>query len=90
MLKFAALLALASLIPAFVEAQASLYGQCGGIGWSMLSLTHHNYLILTQILQLVLQPVYQEQHAKYSMLIIHSACMYFAVQATLPIFILCR
>ncbi|PPQ98813.1 hypothetical protein CVT24_003367 [Panaeolus cyanescens] len=34
MLKFAALLSLASLLPAFVEAAAPLYGQCGGQGWT--------------------------------------------------------
>ena len=34
MLKFAALLSLTFLIPAFVDAQASLYGQCGGTGFS--------------------------------------------------------
>ncbi|PPQ93241.1 hypothetical protein CVT25_015239 [Psilocybe cyanescens] len=34
MLKFAALLSLASLIPAFVEAVSPVYGQCGGQGWS--------------------------------------------------------
>ncbi|KAF8201783.1 cellobiohydrolase II [Pholiota molesta] len=35
MLKFATLLALASLIPAFVEAATSpIYGQCGGTGWT--------------------------------------------------------
>ena len=33
MLKFAALLSLASLIPAFVEAASPIYGQCGGQGW---------------------------------------------------------
>nr|ADN88317.1 cellobiohydrolase II [Neolentinus lepideus] len=35
MFKFATLLALASLIPAFVEAADSpIYGQCGGTGWT--------------------------------------------------------
>ncbi|KDQ61110.1 glycoside hydrolase family 6 protein [Jaapia argillacea MUCL 33604] len=34
MFKFAALLALASVVPSLVNAQASLYGQCGGIGWT--------------------------------------------------------
>lgn len=34
MFKFSALLAVVSLLPAFVSAQAPLYGQCGGIGWS--------------------------------------------------------
>ncbi|KAH9483957.1 Beta-glucosidase cel3A [Psilocybe cubensis] len=34
MFKFAALLALASLIPAFVQAASPVYGQCGGQGWS--------------------------------------------------------
>ncbi|TFK40402.1 cellobiohydrolase II-I [Crucibulum laeve] len=34
MLKFGALLALTSLIPAFVEAVAPVWGQCGGNGWS--------------------------------------------------------
>lgn len=33
MFKFASLLALASLVPAFVEAQQPLYAQCGGNGW---------------------------------------------------------
>ncbi|KAJ3515731.1 hypothetical protein NLJ89_g1575 [Agrocybe chaxingu] len=34
MLKFAALLSAASLIPAFVQAAVPLYGQCGGQGWT--------------------------------------------------------
>ncbi|KAF9566315.1 cellobiohydrolase II [Agrocybe pediades] len=34
MLKFAALLSLASLIPAFVEAASPVWGQCGGQGWT--------------------------------------------------------
>ncbi|KXN92187.1 Exoglucanase 3 [Leucoagaricus sp. SymC.cos] len=34
MFKFASLLALASLIPAFVQAQQPVYAQCGGIGWT--------------------------------------------------------
>ncbi|KDQ50909.1 glycoside hydrolase family 6 protein [Jaapia argillacea MUCL 33604] len=34
MFKFAALLALASVVPSLVNAQASLYGQCDGIGWT--------------------------------------------------------
>ncbi|KAF5357750.1 hypothetical protein D9756_001447 [Leucocoprinus leucothites] len=34
MFKFASLLALASLVPAFVQAQQPMYAQCGGVGWS--------------------------------------------------------
>ncbi|KAK0482531.1 cellobiohydrolaseII [Armillaria novae-zelandiae] len=34
MFKFSALAALVAILPAFVEAQSQLYGQCGGIGWS--------------------------------------------------------
>ncbi|KDQ61109.1 glycoside hydrolase family 6 protein [Jaapia argillacea MUCL 33604] len=34
MFKFTALLALVSVVPSLVNAQASLYGQCGGIGWT--------------------------------------------------------
>ncbi|KDR81738.1 hypothetical protein GALMADRAFT_59609 [Galerina marginata CBS 339.88] len=34
MLKFSALLSLASLIPAFVEAVSPIYGQCGGQSWT--------------------------------------------------------
>ncbi|KDR71514.1 hypothetical protein GALMADRAFT_126976 [Galerina marginata CBS 339.88] len=34
MLKFAALLSLTSLIPAFVQAVSPIYGQCGGQGWT--------------------------------------------------------
>lgn len=34
MFKFSALAALVAILPAFVEAQSQLYGQCGGIGWT--------------------------------------------------------
>nr|AAA50608.1 cellobiohydrolase [Agaricus bisporus] len=34
MFKFAALLALASLVPGFVQAQSPVWGQCGGNGWT--------------------------------------------------------
>ncbi|KAJ8507488.1 hypothetical protein ONZ45_g10147 [Pleurotus djamor] len=34
MFKYASLLALVSLVPALVQAQSALYGQCGGIGWT--------------------------------------------------------
>lgn len=37
MFKFASLLAIASLIPAFVEAQNQIYGQCGGQTWTGLT-----------------------------------------------------
>lgn len=35
MSKFATLLALLSVVPSLAYAQASLYGQCGGIGFCM-------------------------------------------------------
>jgi hypothetical protein len=35
MFKYAALLAFVSLVPSVVNAQAQLYGQCGGIGWTV-------------------------------------------------------
>ncbi|KAK0211167.1 cellobiohydrolase II [Desarmillaria ectypa] len=34
MFKFSALAALVAILPVFVEAQSSVYGQCGGIGWN--------------------------------------------------------
>ncbi|KAH7911414.1 glycoside hydrolase family 6 protein [Hygrophoropsis aurantiaca] len=34
MFKFAALLALVSLLPFFAHAQVALYGQCGGVNWT--------------------------------------------------------
>ncbi|EGN95647.1 glycoside hydrolase family 6 protein [Serpula lacrymans var. lacrymans S7.3] len=34
MFRFTAILAIVSLVPSIVTAQASLYGQCGGVGWT--------------------------------------------------------
>lgn len=35
MSKFASLLALLAVVPSLAYAQSPIYGQCGGIGWSM-------------------------------------------------------
>ncbi|KAG6854716.1 Beta-glucosidase cel3A [Blastosporella zonata] len=42
MFKAASLLALISVLPAFVNAQQAIYAQCGGIGWNTLASVRHS------------------------------------------------